>query len=339
VTSESAKVSSSNHLRLALFSHEFGSSSLIRLEDVTGAGSGLAFRGTNSGGLQFTSNGRNGLGVMAGVGSELSELHRLNMTAAGTDASGSVNGINFNARGLEVSIVKPAVDLQFRLQDTWGRHGATGARADAVAFGFSDRVGGTQLATRFANATSLGGNALDTFEFVVRQGAENGVVHSSGLRFQIGESNGNGESMSIGLRSVTTASLGMEIESESGQVGAASNDGVLSGGRLSTLATGSGNDLYQNPENALRIVDLALDQISDTRAFLGSVSRDHLQRNLEGLHASIESHTESDSAIRDIDFARETSEFARLQILYSAGVSVLSTANSIPQSVLQLIRS
>lgn len=339
VTGESAKVSSSNELRLALYSHDFGSGTMIRLEDVTGARSGLAFTNQGDGALSFTSIGRDGLGVLAGVGSQLSSLHRLNMTAAGTDAAGSVNGIGFNARGLDVSIVKPSVDLQFRLQDTWGRHGATGSRADAVAFGFSDRVGGTQLATRFANSTTLGGNALDSLEFTVRQGAENGVVHSSGLRFQIGESNGTGESMSIGLRSTTTASLGLQIESESGNSSDAANNGVLSGGRLSTLATGAGNDLYQNPENALRIVDMALDQINDMRAFIGSVSRDHLQRNLEGLSASIESHAESESAIRDIDFARETSEFARLQILYQAGVSVLGTANTIPQSVLQLIRN
>jgi len=339
VTGEGAKSSSSNALRLTLYSTEFGSGIGIRLEDVTGAGSGLALSGVNSGGIAVTSAGRNGLGVMAGVGSQLASIRGININAIGSDAAGSVNGIDFNARGFEVAIIKPSVDLRFRLQDTWGRHGETGARADAVSFGFADRVGGTQLTTRYAGETSLGGNALDTFEFVVRQGVENGVVQSSGLRFQIRESDGVGDSMNIGLRSVTTASLGMDLASESENPADAANNGSLLGGRLSTLATGSGNDLFQNPENALRIVDMAIDQISDTRAFIGSVARDHLQRNMDGITASLESHTESESAIRDIDFANETSELARLQVLYAASVSVLATANSMPSQVLQLIRS
>jgi flagellin len=53
---------------------------------------------------------------------------------------------------------------------------------------------------------------------------------------------------------------------------------------------------------------------------------------------TLENVTSSESDITDTDFASETSALTRAQILVQAGTSVLSTANSIPQTVLTLLQ-
>jgi len=56
------------------------------------------------------------------------------------------------------------------------------------------------------------------------------------------------------------------------------------------------------------------------------------------LNVALENVTASESTIRDADFAEETSNLTRAQILTQAGTSVLATANATPQSVLQLLQ-
>jgi flagellin len=74
------------------------------------------------------------------------------------------------------------------------------------------------------------------------------------------------------------------------------------------------------------------------RGRLGSFERNTLQTNINSLSVSIENLTAAESAIRDTDFAAETSRLTRNQILVSAGTSVLALANSTPQTVLSLLQ-
>jgi len=53
---------------------------------------------------------------------------------------------------------------------------------------------------------------------------------------------------------------------------------------------------------------------------------------------AIENLQTAESIIRDLDFAEETSNFTRTQILFQAGTAVLASANLIPQNVLTLLR-
>ena len=109
------------------------------------------------------------------------------------------------------------------------------------------------------------------------------------------------------------------------------------GGFLSSVTGGGGNDLLQNPNNAIRIVDRALDQINGLRGFLGVLQSDTLDPNERSLSVAIENLTATESTIRDLDFALETSNFTRSQILFNAGTAVLGSANLIPQQVLSLL--
>jgi flagellin len=74
------------------------------------------------------------------------------------------------------------------------------------------------------------------------------------------------------------------------------------------------------------------------RGRLGALERNTLQTNVRSLQAAIENLTASESAIRDADFAAETSALSRAQILAQTGTSVLTLANQQAQQVLQLLQ-
>lgn len=109
------------------------------------------------------------------------------------------------------------------------------------------------------------------------------------------------------------------------------------GGHLDSIRAGGENDMF-NPGNAARIVDAAINDVSDVRAYLGAFVNDTIDPNISSLNIAIENLVASESEIRDLDFASETAEHTRAQILFQAGISVLSQANIIPQSVLKLLQ-
>jgi flagellin len=83
-------------------------------------------------------------------------------------------------------------------------------------------------------------------------------------------------------------------------------------------------------------VDTALNTISTKRAELGA-SQNRLEYSIANVKAGAENLSASNSRIRDVDVAEESSAMAKAQILLQAGVSVLSQANQIPQLALKLL--
>ena len=84
-------------------------------------------------------------------------------------------------------------------------------------------------------------------------------------------------------------------------------------------------------------VDGALTQINTLRSELGSVQT-RFESTISNLEITTENLSASRSRIRDADFAAETAELTRNQILQQAGISVLSQANALPQNVLALLQ-
>ena len=84
-------------------------------------------------------------------------------------------------------------------------------------------------------------------------------------------------------------------------------------------------------------IDGALDQIRGFRANLGA-AQSRLESTITNLQVSSENISAARSRIRDTDFAAETAELTRVQILQQAGTSVLAQANAAPQSVLSLLQ-
>lgn len=87
---------------------------------------------------------------------------------------------------------------------------------------------------------------------------------------------------------------------------------------------------------AIEVVDNAINQVSTQRAYLGAI-QNRLGYKINNLDTSFENLTSAESQIRDIDMAKEMTEFTNAQILSQAATSMLAQANSLPQNVLSLI--
>ena len=88
--------------------------------------------------------------------------------------------------------------------------------------------------------------------------------------------------------------------------------------------------------NALRIVDSALDAVNSQRAKFGAL-QSRFELTIANLQTSVENISAARSRIRDADFAAETANLTRAQILQQAGTAMLAQANALPQNVLQLL--
>lgn len=88
---------------------------------------------------------------------------------------------------------------------------------------------------------------------------------------------------------------------------------------------------------ALDGIDNALDQINLERAKLGAV-QNRFESTISNQAITAENFEAANSRIRDADFAAETAELSRTQVLQSAGLSILAQANGQPQQVLQLLQ-
>lgn len=89
--------------------------------------------------------------------------------------------------------------------------------------------------------------------------------------------------------------------------------------------------------SALDALDNALSSVSSERANLGAI-QNRLQSTIDNLSISVENLQAANSRILDADFAAETAELSRTQVLQQAGISILAQANAAPQQVLSLLQ-
>jgi flagellin len=148
------------------------------------------------------------------------------------------------------------------------------------------------------------------------------AITGGGSLFQLGPQVTSNQQVNIGIKSVAASKLG---DNDVGFL----ND-LVTGGR-STLVGGEAG-------SASRIIERAIKQVAILRGRLGAFEKNTLETNINSLSVALENVTASESSIRDADFAEETAALTRAQILTQAGTSVLATANSTPQSVLQLLQ-
>lgn len=90
--------------------------------------------------------------------------------------------------------------------------------------------------------------------------------------------------------------------------------------------------------NAIEAYNNAINTISQYRSELGAY-QNRLEHTIRNLDNATENLTSAKSRIEDTDMALEMSEYVKLNILQQAGTSMLSQANQLPQSVLQLLQS
>nr|WP_220497253.1 flagellin [Pseudoalteromonas sp. SR41-1] len=123
------------------------------------------------------------------------------------------------------------------------------------------------------------------------------------------------------------------VEADDASMSAAANTEVVS-----SLVNVEDVDItsQRGSQDALAIIDNAIASIDSQRAGLGAVQNrfDHTISNLSNISENVSA---SRSRIQDTDFATETAEMTKNQILQQAGTSILSQANQLPQTALSLL--
>ncbi len=94
---------------------------------------------------------------------------------------------------------------------------------------------------------------------------------------------------------------------------------------------------FVGAQRALEVVDKALTAVNSSRADMGAI-QNRFSSTIANLATTSENLSASRSRIRDADYAKETAEMTRTQILQQAGTAMLAQANQVPQNVLNLLK-
>jgi len=132
------------------------------------------------------------------------------------------------------------------------------------------------------------------------------------------------------------------VDVQSGTAGSTGDTSkiTLQGTDLQASALGVNSvtlDTVANAQAALSSIDSAIDKISTARASFGA-SMSQLNQASTQLNTSIQNQSAAKGRITDTDYASETANLSRTQVLQQAGMAMLSQANQLPQQVLSLLR-
>jgi flagellin len=264
---------------------------------------------------------------------------------SGTAASAVAYAVNriTDATGVSAALLNPANAASgIMFQSTgWGTRNYVSVKAQSsgTSFATTDTTGNTKQravgvdAVATINGAMTVGDGLDlklntstldvemTLDASFGAGQTSFAVTGGGSLFQLGAQVTSNQQVNIGIQSVAASKLG--------------DNNV---GFLNDIITGGAASLVSgNTRKASQIIEKAINQVAVIRGRLGAFEKNTLDTNINSLGVAIENVTSAESQIRDADFAKETAELTRNQILTQAGTSVLSTANSTPQSVLSLL--
>ncbi|MEM7681648.1 MAG: flagellin [Planctomycetota bacterium] len=147
------------------------------------------------------------------------------------------------------------------------------------------------------------------------------TITGGGAVFNLGPNVDISNQVSVGIGNVAARNLGT------------TTNGFLDDLGSSRAANVEDGDLTKGQ----RIVNDAIAQVSSLRGRLGAFQKNTIGATIRSLGVALENTSAAESAIRDTDFAAETAELTRSQILVNASTNVLGIANNQPQSVLSLL--
>ncbi len=155
-----------------------------------------------------------------------------------------------------------------------------------------------------------------------------------------GASSGAALTLTADITAATATVVGyITLDAEKSFAADVATSTVLSADASSTLIKVSDVDLstFTRSTDALKTVDSALAFISGARAKLGAL-QSRFETTIANLQVTSENLSASRSRIVDADFAQETANLSRAQILQQAGTAMVAQANQLPQGVLALLR-
>lgn len=219
---------------------------------------------------------------------------------------------------------------------------------------YSVTINGVSVAISVSSTSDLSTQLSDTISSI------NAAVGQTGVRAESLDSNSitfvaeDGRNITfagatgVANLGVTATTYGASISLVSGgEIKISSNtmNADVAGFRIGTYGNAeSGSSIKDidvttvaGAEKAVLAIDNAINTVASARAQLGAV-QNRFQNTISNLEVSGENLSAANSRIRDADFATETAELSRSQVLQQAGISVLAQANARPQQVLSLLQ-
>ncbi len=261
--------------------------------------------------------------AVEGDGSGVVDAAAAAALSGGTDAYLTFSANNYGAdEFVDVNVLSGTFDTVDNITD--GNALKRDIGSDIVA-----RING-QVAQGSGLSANLRSQQLDaSFSFTAAANTVDNTasitITGGGSLFQIGQDVSAAGQVGIGIEAVNTARLG----------------GVS--GKLFELGSGGGKSLLDvGPSvpgsDLVNIIEEAVNRVSTLRGRLGAIQKNVIETNVSSLGVALENISEARSQIVDTDFAVETANLTKAQILNQAGISVLSIANQNPQQVLSLLR-
>ncbi|TYK65586.1 flagellin [Colwellia echini] len=328
-------------------------------------GLGVAQRNANDG----ISMAQTAEGAMQASTDILQRMRELSLQSAnGSNSSGDRDALQKEVTALQTELTRIAETTQFGgtnlLDGSFGTKAfQVGSNsAETITIGLRD-ISADTLGTVGTHAMTAGGpeisNAIATS--VIGGGTLNIDVSGTGVDVDMTSvtdlssltsainAAGNGLGLTATLDGTTSA-----ITLTGNIAGSAATDIVTISGTdntaagltaITSAAAATNVDLHTDDINistvsgtadALKVIDAALLEISDSRANLGAVQNrfGHTINNLSNIQENVSA---SRSRIQDTDFASETAQMTKNQILQQAGTSILAQSNQLPQAALSLI--
>ncbi len=341
---------------------------------ATGTTATLASNAVASGNLNLTVNGVQ-VGAIAAGGSAAGQGANV---AAAINMVTNQSGVTATADAITGAVTLTAADGRDILLGsafTPANSGFTGAGPTTstapaaptthlgLATGGTNTVNGIQIATIPATASvALQGAAVASAINAVS--GQSGVTATADAAGIVTLTNATGGAIALGAGLVGNTETGLTAAANNkaatvitGTVSltSVSASGITVGGGNSTGAgftagtTAAGTTITSNTiatinvltstnaTNALAAIDGALTTINASRAALGAY-QNRFSSVVASLQTTAQNLTASRSRIQDADFAAETATLSRSQILQQAGTAMVAQANSMPQSVLQLLK-
>ncbi len=204
---------------------------------------------------------------------------------------------------------------------TNGAAKAVGADAKVTVNGASAQVSGTNVTYRDNTLDLQFTLGTGTYGLNTTNATKTFGITGGGATFALGEDVNNVDKASIGIASVSTGSLG-----------------DVTNGYLNSLSSSGVNNLTSgNLTKAQGILSEAINQVSTLTGRLGSFQKYTIGSTINNLNVAYENASSALSDVEDTDFAAETANLTRAQILASSATTVLSQVNSQPQQVLKLL--
>ncbi|NMT65246.1 flagellin N-terminal helical domain-containing protein [Marinobacter orientalis] len=296
------------------------------------------------------------------LGSEVFEgLEGVAQSAIGTLAT--ANDLTVNGQAVDFTGVTSSADLADAINELSSASGVTATLNDTTTADLGALTAPTDGDTLTVNGTEIVLAASDTVDTIadklnqvsdqtgvtaVSDGTNLSLVDDAGESIETAVAGTSAAFGNLAVNSSETFDAGIDLSTDvGGSITLGGTDGASEitdvFGATGTLTTEADvlNDVNvltrESASAAINTVDKALDDINGIRAELGAV-QSRFESTISNLASTTENLSAANSRILDADFAAETANLAKSQVLQQAGISVLAQANARPQQVLSLLQ-